>query len=32
VVAADEQLGDVDGEEQPLEVALEEIADVEVED
>jgi DNA-directed RNA polymerase subunit beta len=32
VVAADEQLGDVDGEEPPLEVALEEIADVEVED
>jgi DNA-directed RNA polymerase subunit beta len=32
VVAADEQLGDVDGDEAPLEVALEEIADVEVED
>jgi DNA-directed RNA polymerase subunit beta len=32
VVAADEQLGDVEGEEAPLEVALEEIADVEVED
>jgi DNA-directed RNA polymerase subunit beta len=32
VVAADEQLGDVEGEEAPLEVGLEEIADVEVED
>ena len=32
VVAADEQLGDVEGEEPPVEVALEETADVEVED
>jgi DNA-directed RNA polymerase subunit K/omega len=32
IVAADEQLGDLEGEEPPLEVALEEVADVEVED
>jgi DNA-directed RNA polymerase subunit beta len=32
VVAADEELGNVEGEEAPIEVALEEIADVEVED
>ena len=32
VVAADEQLGDLDGEEAPLEVALEEITDISPED